>query len=369
MDQYYQSKVMYRKNKKGIMEKTWYAVVQLRPDQPVILRRSISNPSEKLHDSVIKPSANKDARDIAITKAKHKETLALRDGWTYDIKEAEAGVFVAQPQLLHKYLKCKDRVRFPCVIQPKLDGMRCTYHPDKIKLMSRGSKEYISNKVINTLAPYDDYFDGELYIHGWKLQGITKVVKNGLDGVTFYIFDLPTRTGEIYRQRLQILKNKYPEIYEGQGCVQFVSTYICNSHEEIKEKFMEFVEAGYEGAVIKNLDAPYLWNDRSYDVLKLKGFIQNGEIVEVMTDEFKIVGVTCDPLVSGGDGIAFICQCLVSSETFKVTPKWSHSKRSEAWTLVDHSNFIGKDLTVEYRGWTKDNKPIHAVGIAVRDYE
>lgn len=373
------SEELYRQNKKGVVESTSYFVH--RDDEgTVTLDRLLTNEvskKDKTYQSVIKAKPTKPASEIAITKAQHKIVVAKRDGWTTDYDEAVRGVFVKQPQLLHKYSKAKAKVQFPCIIQPKLDGVRCLWDPETKKLMSRKSKEYIHPDVRYSLTGLNDFLDGELYIHGNKLQDTVKAVKNGSSEPIFYVFDMPTRNGETYQQRLKLFKDKHSGIYNGQiPKVRLVSTTVCNSHEDILKIFKDYVNLGYEGAVVKNLKGVYLWNDRSYDVLKVKGFIQDGELVDVMSSEFKIVDVVSDQLSSGGEGIAYICQEPKSLETFKVTPKMSHEERRRAWEAATLNpagegtvTYINQQLTVEYRGLTNDNIPIHAVGICVRNYE
>jgi hypothetical protein len=73
--------------------------------------------------------------------------------------------------LANKYTDCKDKIKFPCAYQPKLDGIRCLNKKEGLK--SRNGKDIISVPHVHipdVLKSYDlvTSFDGELYNHEYK---------------------------------------------------------------------------------------------------------------------------------------------------------------------------------------------------------
>jgi DNA ligase-1 len=364
MVEIYKGPVFYKKNSKGNIEDAQLTVEQ---EELVEIVKVLNSPDvkQRVYRSVIKPKKTKTAKDVAVTQARHKETLMKRKGWCLTKEEAEKGQFVFKSMELHRYDKCKAKVKFPCGISPKLKGVKCTYNKDNQQLTSRGSKQYINPAVQQSLKDFPLDLEGELYIHGMEEQDIVSLVKNGSSEPILWVFDMPTREPMAYKDRMLTLKTDYPAVFnELLTNIKIIPVYDCYCHEDIERYHEQFVREGYEGSVIRNLEGVYEWNGRSYDVLKWK---------PVYDSEFKIVDCVPDPLSTGGDGIAFICENDVSRDTFKCTPKWDHDERREKWERycdpVDPYDPVKEDLKVEYRGRAKSGIPIHGVGISVRDYE
>lgn len=170
-----------------------------------------------------------------------------------------------KPQLAKTYGPRYDK--YPCFVQPKLNGIRALYqngswqsrdeiiwHPSVLK--------HISDELA-TLHPAIDnvILDGELYVHGWKLQRINSAVavnrKNPtLDTpfVSYHIFDIvnPNATFserwlDVYNQ-LQSLDLPH---------VRTVPTAFCSSAPELQLHFTTYVSAGYEGIMLRP-DGPYI---------------------------------------------------------------------------------------------------------------
>ena len=117
-----------------------------------------------------------------------------------------------------------------------------------------------------------------------------------------------------------------------------------------------FISDGYEGMMVRNQNSLYKYKHRSYDLQKVKRFVDK---------EFKIIG--------GKDGtgretglVIFKCVTNDGSE-FDVRPMGTHEDRAEVYKNLN--SYIGKDLTVKYQELTDDGIPRFPVGISVRDYE
>ena len=128
------------------------------------------------------------------------------------------------------------------------------------------------------------------------------------------------------------------------------------------------VAQGFEGIMCRNLSGPYLFKNRSNDLLKFKAFEDA---------EFTIVGAK--PGVSTEKG-AIVFECSVSAiggdadSTFDVRPRGSVEKRRQMY--LEKDRYIGKQLTVRYQPHTNDADrqndtgiPRFPVGIDIRDYE
>lgn len=122
---------------------------------------------------------------------------------------------------------------------------------------------------------------------------------------------------------------------------------------EFRKLFAEFVEAGYEGIMLRNAAGVYRANYRSNDLQKYKEFIE---------DEYRIIGFT------QGDGrdagaVVWVCETEDGKE-FTVRPRGTMEKRREWFSQGD--SYIGMNLTVIYQELTEEGKPRFPVGKAIR---
>ena len=89
---------------------------------------------------------------------------------------------VILPMLAQKYKERKKHIKFPCYVQPKLNGMRCiSYIKDGARVYQSRLGKYIFTldhltKDLESLS--DLVLDGEIYMHGMALQDIVSLVKN-----------------------------------------------------------------------------------------------------------------------------------------------------------------------------------------------
>ena len=297
-------------------------------------------------------------------KARHKKRL---DGkYSLTVEECKKEVFL--PMLAASFDKRKDKVTYPVDVQPKLDGVRCLayWDGDSVKLMSRGGKQWTCcDHIIRDLEmclPKGWVLDGELYIHGKTFQEITKLVKkyrpNESEEVMFHVYDIPrTDSGQPipWCDRFDILSEKfYGMLYEGKSTsVITVETYEANNEDEVYKLQSQFLEEGYEGAIVREMDGEYRFGYRSNKLLKVKNFTdEEYEIVDFTTGVGKFEG-----------SIVWICKTDDGHE-FKVVPQGTMEERQETYdTAGEH---IGRMLKVKFFELTDDDIPRFPVGIGIR---
>ena len=293
------------------------------------------------------------------------------------------------PMLANKYTQRSKHLAVPFGISRKLDGIRVLASQNKRKeliLTSRLGKPFSFLDNIRTslrlfLQGHPNLLiDGELYSHDLPFNTISGVVrakktKSPYDAqIELWIFDLidmkNDRTQAMrYEDRMMLLKSLEDTYNErgGQPNLRFVYYDLCNSHEDIEDWHAQYVEEGFEGVMCRNLSGPYLFKNRSNDLLKHKAFEDA---------EFTIVGAK--PGVGTEKGaIVFECQCNDADTdigTFDVRPRGSIEKRRQMY--LNKNQYIGKQLTVRYQPHTNQadqeaatGVPRFPVGIDVRDYE
>ena len=279
-----------------------------------------------------------------------------------DIHKADGNLPGYTAMLAHKYKDNKHKVTFPCVLQRKLDGIRCLATKDGF--FSRGRKVFTSCQHIwEELKPFFEKFpdarlDGEFYTQEYKdeFELICKAVKKTAEKATeedlkrqqkveYHIYDTPKLNGLSETSPFIDRQKMIAQELKGLKSVKIVETlYGIMTEEEIYEQKGKWIEEGYEGAMIRNTNMPYEYK-RSYNLLKLKDFDD---------DEFEIIGIN--------EGIGNLSGC-VGSFTVKMKDDKTYdakligSVERLRYLFNNQNEALGKMATVRYQGFTKYGIP------------
>jgi len=259
------------------------------------------------------------------------------------------------------------KVLLPLIVQPKLNGVRCIAIKEigVVKITSRKGKDYtkVCSKLANQLRLVmkdGDIWDGEIYVHSWSFQRIIRAVKKErLDTrkLQFHRFDVCNLMDYSFHNRAIYMATK---LKTSKYIIQ-TKMKIISEPSQIKEMHDEYVKDGYEGLILRDPEAKYVFKHRVKGLLKYKEFEDK---------EFKIWGYWYDNREDGTTQrrcIRFKCRSKTGI-IFDVIPQGSLKQR-EYWYNDEPWKFVGKDLTVRYRELSEDGVPtVNPVGI-VRDYE
>lgn len=287
------------------------------------------------------------ARQQAELEAKSKWDKKIKEGYSTTIQEKSN---VNLPMKVYTYQEHSHKIKFPCFVSPKLNGVNAEYHllPEP-HITSRGGETYPivhsrDDHVFDEMKKHSiNSVNGEIYLHGHHLQDIQSAVKKPSDSKLqpeFLAFDLPAEKGN-YSERLNKLNQTH---------IVNIATHIANSHDEIYALHSHFVSKGWEGAIVRNADGLYEYNTRSYDVLKLK---------DVMDAEFKILTYDIDKNAHP----VFVCK-TAEGKTFKVKPKGTDAERKEILRRIMY--YVGEWYKIEFEMYSKDGIPLKPVGIGLR---
>lgn len=290
-------------------------------------------------------------------EAESRYKKQLDKNYRENVDHLERGALDFLPMLAHDYLKQGHRIKYPCYVSAKLDGVRClaTRYADSVQLKSRGGKEYTIRHVqeqLMSLMKEGEIWDGELYIHGLYLEEIVSAVKKPNDNtprLTFVVFDIVTDSE--FEARLSVLKqisNKF------EGSVAALMYDIVHDEDGMKKLHKVFVTNGFEGIMLRNKTGHYENGKRSADLQKYKEFLD---------DEFEIIGVSED---RNGNAV-LDCFDQTSGRAFGVCFGDFNVRQHQ---LKNKHLYIGKMLTVKYQTRYKDSRlPQFPAGICIRDYE
>lgn len=246
---------------------------------------------------------------------------------------------VIKPMLANEYGKFKHKVQYPCYVQPKIDGIRLIVNNGK--MYSRTGKE-MKNIQIDGLDP-NLIYDGEMYNPDLSFEIICSCFKTNPSILNYHIFDI-IDCSKTFENRQKLLKDS------NKSYDYIVETHLCQSEQDIIKYHDQFVETGYEGIMIRNLNSMYQKDKRSFDLLKWKYFC---------TKEFKIVDIV--EAENDKDTAMFVF------ENFTARPRGTFEYRKKL--LIDKNKLIGKEATIQYQNMTSNNVPRFPVVLVVRDYE
>lgn len=275
---------------------------------------------------------------------------------------------VPLPMLAHDFHKRGKDIKFPCFVQPKLDGTRCVAicGPGGGGLYSRNRKTYPNlGHIKGVIAglPAGLILDGELYSDELSFQEIVGLVKSEKlkadqvakePKIQLWVYDIvDASTG--FADRFKRLQELFASLGDGSP-LRLVETVECKAVADIKGFHDKYVDGGFEGVMLRNVGGKYNIGHRCKELQKFKEFEDN---------EFEVTGF------AEGEGVEAGCvvwRCKTEDgKGFACRPRGSHEERRALLTAA--RSYIGKKLTVRYQELTTDGIPRFPVGIAFRDYE
>jgi len=285
----------------------------------------------------------------------------LDAGYKDSIDEAQ-NELVILPELATKFEDRKSNINWKLAFASyKIDGGRCLIHNGKAT--TRTAKPYHTVGFLEKLLkdiPENIILDGELYTEEVPFEtliGMIRREKNSPDElafinkhVKFYIFDMIDLDN--LEQESHIRMNRIKDIIPESDSLIIVKQHRVFNEQQAKGLHDKWVSEGWEGAMIRNGNAPYGLNKRTANLQKMKVFDDA---------EFKIVGYGEG---SGNDIGTVIFECEIENgNTFKCRPKGSVEYRRDLFQNGD--SYIGKQLTVRFFGKSEYGIPRFPVGIMV----
>jgi len=285
------------------------------------------------------------------------------------------------PMLAHKYDSKKPKkngIVFPCLVQPKLDGLRCLIYvksDGEIVAQSRtGGIFETMDHILDQLAPLfaknpQIVLDGELYTTEIPFESLAGFIKKkyttaedkkSIEQIEYHIYDV-VDSHLPFSKRIVKLNTMLRDLgYKKDGAkssvksIKFVKTYPAETDAEFYQLFQQFISEGYEGAMLRNFAGLYKQNTRSNDLQKYKEFQE---------EEYKIVGFAQG---EGRDAGSVIWTCETPGGTkFNVRPRGTMEYRRDLYK--NGSKYIGSLLTVIFQELSEYGVPRFPVGKCIRD--
>lgn len=281
-----------------------------------------------------------------------------------------SGIMLCYPFEIARFNKWKSKA----LIQPKLDGDRCRAIIDeagKCTLYTSECNEirsvpHINNKL-ESLNMHDAEFDGELYVHGAPHSDIHGIVSRTVDMhpnsdlMEFHIFDMVTTKPQY--ERIADVKNIFsvPAVPRHRSPINIVDTRLVETEEDIMEWMDIYNSMGYEGFVLRQIDAMYV-RKRSTSLMKFKPRKDDWYTIVGYKEEIDKCG---NPKNALG---ALTCVSNISHTTFDVGSGslLTRDARQELWK--NKETLPGKIAHVMYQHITSANQvPRFPVIVDIKD--
>lgn len=265
----------------------------------------------------------------------------------------------------------------------KINGVRCLifYKDGKIQTSSRGSINYdlalfhIINhpNLIKFFENHPDVIlDGEIYKFGMTLNKISGLVRrisvvSQTEPLEFYWYDIVDTTLP-FKERYELMKVYACELgledfdpektwIDGALKIQLLPQVKMSGWINIKKFHDDYVKEGWEGLVIREVNATYGPGKRSNAMIKIK---------EYFDAEYEVVGLS--------EGLRDEDMCFVlktpEGQEFKAKP---HGDRAlKQWYRDNIDDIIGKMATIKYfemSGKEGSQIPQQPTLVCIRDYE
>ena len=287
-----------------------------------------------------------------------------------------------KPQLAKKWEDHNHKIDFEAgervAIQPKLDGIRNLQKGDKPQ--SREGKGF--NGIPHIQLGDLPRLDGELYNHNLRndFEHIVHLVRQhtptpeeeaeSAELIEYWVYDLPDADAGGFEERWKILqaldrdRGLHPSTCESRVALPFkvllCPTIFVETEEELDAAHQHNLNAGYEGSIIRRLEAPYK-HGRSDSLLKRKPFFDaEYQVVDAIEGKGNRSGTLGKFICVTEDGQQFGCG---------ISKEGGITMEELATMWKNRESYIGKMATVTYQNLTKKGIPRFPVFKAVRDYE
>jgi len=210
----------------------------------------------------------------------------------------------------------------------------------------------ISDRLKERMIEEGIGLDGELYIPGFKINEINSIIKNITHKehykLQFWLYDICIDDMAALK-RYELLENEFynnlkkinslvDHLNTSERLVLLPQTFDVNTYVDCVDTRDKFIELGFEGLVIRKIDADYQFGGkRNYSMLKFK---------KILDGKFKIIDIIPTSAKQSDLG-KFILQNDINDQQFECTINASHDQQREY--LANKEDYLDKYALVEYR--------------------
>lgn len=241
-------------------------------------------------------------------------------------------------------------IKYPVLVTPKLDGIRCLIVNGKA--VTRNFKPIPNHYIRNTLeSSAIEGFDGEIVLKGKEFNEISSSVmsEDGTPDFSYMVFDLWGIYG--YKDRIDNLMHHFTTSH-----IEYLFPLLINNEQELLDYESKRLTEGYEGIILRSIDGPYKFGRSTIKegyLLKLKRFYDSEAIIiglqEKMHNENEAIknvfGRTersshQENQIAANTLGAFIVREIKTNIEFKIGTGMNDELRKQVWS--NQKDYIGK---------------------------
>jgi DNA ligase-1 len=156
-----------------------------------------------------------------------------------------------------------DKLDYPLICSPKLDGIRCLLHPT-LGAVTRSFKPVPNVYIREDLARLagDQMLDGELLALDDDMEPLDfnttqshVMTRGGQPSYTFAVFDCFEFPDQPFAERLGMAHGRVYGINHPR--VMAVTHTLIQDREEFEQRALRYLEEGFEGTMIRSVEGPY----------------------------------------------------------------------------------------------------------------
>lgn len=256
--------------------------------------------------------------------------------------------------------------------QWKINGERCLiganktldmFKPIQLTYMSRRGNDWthllnwmddiiipcLRDELIEMMVEEGVRLDGELYIPGYKINDINSIIKNPdtieHKALQFWCYDIAidNMSAEArYSSLVSLIPNKVVDfetlsehLNNKRQLLVLPTEYVANFNDAYEYR-NRYIDLGFEGLIIRDVNAEYQFGNRNLSMLKYK---------KIYDGFFEIVHI--EPQKKKDNLPLFILKNDINSETFECTLNAPHYMQEAI--LKDKDKVVGLKAFVEYR--------------------
>jgi DNA ligase-1 len=268
-----------------------------------------------------------------------------------------------------------DKLNFPMLAQPKLDGIRCIVvdgiaYSRKLKPIPN---KYVQEMVSGWPNPPRGFYDGELMMA--NAQGFVDHAVNFSDVSSAVMSDIHEnesliRFSSFYKGDIDIAKSLY---------ISYSGGVIVSNEEELNDVVADFEKSKYEGTMLWNINQEYKFGrstKKDQYLLKVKKFFDDEAVVVGYIQKYKNNNPKEKDALGNSkraskqefmEPIDEIGSIIVewSGTKFKIGSGFTQEQRQILWR--DRDSIIGKLAKFKYQELASKGKPRFPVFLGFRD--
>lgn len=268
-----------------------------------------------------------------------------------------------------------EKLSFPMIASPKLDGIRVLIHPT-LGPITRKLKPIPNIPTLNYLnKPEFHFLDGEIIV-GNNFSNTTSAIMahGGIPNFTYYIFDNFKTPNFPYMDRLKNLISNDPK-------VKILEWIEVKSINDLQEAEARYLTAGHEGIMLRKPLGIYKFNRSTFNeqiLLKLKRFTDSeAEIVgfeELYKNDNKLEANNLGyaERSSNQEGLtpmntlgALLVRSLDFDVQFKIGSGYDQTTRKDIW--FRRNELIGKIIKFKYQNIGIKDRPRFPIFLGFRE--